>query len=237
MDKPLGFSLIELNISLAAGTLLLAVIFVAYSSTYRAWRQTQAQTNLAEQALVIDTQLRSDMAMAGYAGCRRADIASPIKQLSEGALQITHMAADSVAVRFVAGISNTLYLPKRWKLKIGDRLMIADCDHSQIFQIKNLKPAGKFIKVQSATPLKGPCLSNAQVAPLWRIEFYFKPTRGGKFQLLTRLNHHPAVVMADDIQRYHWDTAELAHGIVSLDLELQKNQVSKALRFIYRGMG
>lgn len=152
MRHKLGFSLIELLLSLAISTILVATVLQVLIQNRHSLRQQIFATQLENQLYLAESFLRQALYSAGYAGCKRWDWlinnhAIDFHEVPELLLNTTiqgfHGPGNNDAIKISNADTTVYYLDKtlnpdanlalKNNFSAGQAILISDCHYADVF--------------------------------------------------------------------------------------------------------
>ncbi|MEJ2399462.1 MAG: PilW family protein [Gammaproteobacteria bacterium] len=156
-----GFTLVELMIAIAISAILLLGVVQVFVISRHSYHLDNGLAHAQENARFAVHTMSEDIRMAGYIGCRAANVANILKNNTnylydfDTPYQITQvngsgaLASSSFQLSTTAGLSQF------------DIVMVSDCNQASIFQITNTKPSTNNTVVhQTGTGTPGNCTNN-----------------------------------------------------------------------------
>ena len=209
-------------ISLALSLLLFTLIFQLYLTTQRSIHIQTAFNQIQFDANTAINQLRSSIHKAGYIGCARLSADFPIHGWSNHTLTVRsklHANTEGpISVSYAEGAHISLLEPmrdhsfmlatKQMHYSVGDILIISNCAHADIFQIKQIIVSHGMQKIIPVSPLRYQYDKYSEIARLIQNEYRIE--QGGT--LFVKDIHHRRIALADHIDAMRINATVNQHG-------------------------
>lgn len=237
-----GFMLIELLIALAIGLVIVSVILEIYLTTMRSYHLQSHLNQAQDNAKITIDILTTEIHRAGYIGCARLTADFPVASYSTYTLTpqnkitsphaneivIQHMGLPAAVLLGPVENASILSVSQHVNFKPGHILMIADCKHADIFQVKAVKDVRGTRTIYSTRPLHYHYAQYAEVGQL-EINTYFTADTARKYldgtpvYALYVKNNQGTFELVEGIQRM---TVRYAIRNGSRTVELPANEIT-----------
>ncbi len=191
--KNIGLTLIELMISLTLSVVIGAILFDCYHRAHISLNMQSSIYQLQASANTVFDAIVSEIQQAGYIGCAHIMPGFPIYSDGEDALSINnqlevkdnyfisrHASYINVALIQQSNNLHTLYVGDEIKFKTRDKLIISDCLHAEIFQVRKIYHLQHQQKLETLTPLHSMFAEGAEIA-YFEVNRYFVAPSTHKF--------------------------------------------------------
>ena len=220
-----GTIIIELMLALAISFSILLLLFQLSLTTQKSYHAQAALTQLQYNANNAIDILRASIHDAGYIGCPRLTPEFPLHSISRhpfnaqnkiqaasnGPLLVRHAATSHVALLEPMRTRSLLQTDQRVEFEKNEIVIISDCAHAEIFQIKNIYRARDKQSILSSTNLHYRYGQNSEVAHWVQDEF----------QVVRSRNKNPNKLVVNDINR---ETDIIADGVDAMHIDVTINQ-------------
>ena len=218
-----GAILIELMITITLSLLLLTTLLQLYLTSMRSLHIQSALFDMQHQARTTIAILRESIHRAGYIGCAKLTTGFPIQQDAPYSMtaytklqsgnqnSITVRYADFSHVTLTENMHDRRYLQAtlEHRYKPGDILIISNCQHADIFQVKKILFSHHVQRMLSVHPLHHHYKKESEIARFHIDTFYIEKN---KQQL-------PALFLRDIYHR----TTQLVTGIADMQFMFTVN--------------
>lgn len=207
-----GITLIELLIAMSLSLWLLGTLSISYCYMVRNHQLQVKFIKKHEDTKIAFNILRREIQLAGFIGCPRLTVEFLLYNPTSYALTVNNQVqiesgySDTLTVRhrsiaenqLVVDMlaNNELYMTNHYPVSVGDTLLISDCSHVDIFEVKGVSHRGNWQKITSKQALQFNYAKNALVGFLEINTFIVKE---GKLYRRDIKKHHEEMV--ESIQR------------------------------------
>jgi len=233
----LGFSLIELMITISISCLLLNCLMMVFLFAKKNYQAQLGLNSIQENLRTTSQLLSADIRLAGYIGCAAWTSTFPFKNdlpivLSEKNKIEPYVTAemkentDGISVAHLSENSDYLIKDMRsYRLLTvdggesfhnDDYLLISDCKTAEVFRVKSIMvKAGGLQEVTPWHPLKNKYLKHAQVGRFERNSYYI-----GKTDRMDRNGRPIYSLYMNDINAYKQEIIDHAEEMkIDIDVE------------------
>lgn len=229
-----GITLVELMISLVIGLILISLLFKIYITAHRSY---QLQTDLnyirhgADRTIAV---LSSELKQAGYIGCLKLnndfpDIdyssyhlnANNKIEIHDHMLVVQHASYQHAMLLSMQSV-NILLANRDVLFSTGDYVIISDCNHAELMQIKSIKQNAQYQFIESVKPLQHSYNQTAELSLFIVNRFYIADTH--------RRYTNGQPIYALFIKDIHQQTSEVVEGVHNMDIK--NNKMSVAIDFV-----
>lgn len=161
MKSAKAFSLSEILIAMALGSMIALVLLQLYQQHNQAYQYQVAMSNATQAGMLASLQMQSVIQRAGYVGCLSLanqhiavhddKLAEPIQAMQiipvqqlplaiakivlndSEALQVSYMSEDYVVLQEDMQSTHYLAVSEAAQYHAGDRLIVSNCGHADIF--------------------------------------------------------------------------------------------------------
>jgi type IV pilus assembly protein PilW len=222
-----GTILIEVLISALIGIALIGSMFEIYITSQQSFRLQSALNQLQENAKTAANIISTEIHRAGYIGCAKLTDDFPVRAYQHYSITPQNKLSttnDTITIRY-AGLNNVeLVSPmKSLSMLLADNsvifkknniLIISDCRHAEIFQVKNVSVWNHIQKIVSTMPLH---------------DFYNQHAEISRFEI----NHIYTAHSALYLENIHHSKIRLVDGVESIQVlsgrEIILNVASQSL--------
>jgi prepilin-type N-terminal cleavage/methylation domain-containing protein len=175
--KNSGMTLIELMISLTLGLLLSAILFDCYQHAQGSLKMQSTVYRLQVASSAVLDAIAHEIQQAGYIGCAHLMPGFPLKgdgeynmttinqlQVKDNYFISRHASYLNVALIEQASNLRTLYVGDEIDFEPGNRLIISDCLHAEIFQVAKVFHLQHKLRIDSVVPLHSRFAEDAEIA-------------------------------------------------------------------------
>lgn len=199
-----GFSLLELLVSIFLITLLLTLVIQHFLIAKKQYNKAEILLNQVFEEQLVESVIRNSVHSAGFTPCLPLDalisesmpagkplVAIEIKHDSENnaELHVNRMNINFSKVNAISG-SMVLHIAQPLSLKIGQRVLIADCYHAEVREVQNLQRVNTQYMVRLNAPLRFNYDNHETYLGEWIEEMFFiQNNKRGKRALFYRREH------------------------------------------------
>lgn len=146
-----GFMLIELMIAVGLSAIVSSIVIDLYLASLHGYQLQSDLATIQNNMINAESILKSEIQLAGNVGCAKLTDEFPIAQDSTFTLTPENklsVSASEFTVRYGKFVGNqltqsmldheTLFVSHHKKFNKNDVLIISDCQHAEIFEIKNI---------------------------------------------------------------------------------------------------
>jgi prepilin-type N-terminal cleavage/methylation domain-containing protein len=140
-----GMTLIELLIAMLISLFILSMVTTIYVASEKNQQIQIALTTIQENARIAIESLRIDLHLAGNMGCGRLRADFPLKNVdltpankiiaTEHTITIRGASAEKADLLETMQAEDILYVSSEPRFKVGDVVMISNCDSAEVFSI------------------------------------------------------------------------------------------------------
>ncbi len=213
--KIAGFSLVEMMVALTISLILSALLLNHYVDANGALSMQTSMYHLQEVVNISNDVITQEIQQAGYIGCAKLAPGFPIRHYQQysltyaNQLMVTgesiisrHASSLHAALLSISADKKSLYVSDNISFKPNDILIISDCQHAEIFKVKNIFHLNQQIKVETIAPLDGDFSVNTEVA-------YFESNR----LFLKKLSKNKKALFIEDVNLFH---RQITEGVEAL---------------------
>lgn len=216
-----GMTLIELLICLALEIFLLGLLCSMYLFNQNCHHWQSMLIKMQDNAQTTINLLTSNIKKSGYIGCARLTKDFPL--ISSVPTILTAMnklvgAANEITVQFmefpgaylIQETAENLIISSHLNIKIGDLLLISDCKHAEIFQVKDYHVNKQTQIITPVSALKFHFDQFAEIGHLQINKFFISKTN--------RFDQNGKVIYGLFLQENMHDKFELVDGIENMNI-------------------
>ena len=192
MRRQSGLTLIELMLAMTLGLLLISVMLEMYLASQRSYRLQMALSLIQENAKTVIDSLTSDIRKAGYIGCAQLTTdfpaifyvpysITPHNKLTgnDAELIVRYVEPNGIVLKESMVDDTTLYTSSERHLSVGDRVVISDCGHAELFQIEEIVLSGGRQMIIPTHPLQHRYKQDAEIGRLVINHYFIAKTKQG----------------------------------------------------------
>jgi len=223
-----GMILMELMLAAALGLLIVSAILKIYLVSQQSFRLQTSINQIQDNAKIAIKILSSEIHLAGYIGCPKLTDDFPLvaitypltvkNKLIGTPTSITARHASLNNVALIKSMSNRsmLEVSDQIHFKKNNILIVSDCKHVEIFQIKNIIYSHGVERIIPATPLHYLFKSYAEVARYEVNHFFVSSTK--------RNDAYGKPIYGLYVKDLQGNTVRLVEGINALNIQYIMNQ-------------
>ena len=182
VHRQLGLSLVELLIAVALGSVVLIALVELLISNQQSYSVQQSMSRLHENARIALQLLSYEIQGAGYQGCVKANANTAIKMGEEIVVENDQISIAKMSV-VTADLLQDMKQPDQLSiaaipgLKVGDVMIVSDCQHSESFTLKKLRKLKDGYVLTTDKHLSKLYHNAAQVAEYQHDSYFVKSTK------------------------------------------------------------
>lgn len=178
---------------MTAGLILLNILMLSYITIKHNYQQQAAINVIKENGQTVAHILGHDIRLAGYIGCLRLSSDTPIlshinttlsfdKKIQSEKIQYAGNTIDTIVIQHAESAPETLLhtmnTTSNMDLTInhpfykGDILLISDCNHVEIFQVKEATYTTNSQTLTATTPLKTYFKEKSEISKLVKNRYF-----------------------------------------------------------------
>jgi type IV pilus assembly protein PilW len=190
LNRRLGFSLLEIMLTLLLSSILLATVMSAYSNITKIYKAEITLANFQDNARLASYILMQNIRNSGYGGCAKTNIKDGIrgydvnhlpfylrdKSIVTGSDTLVIKKADANITSLtqnVATKSSSIKVKNNPATQSNAWLLISDCEHADLVAAKNF--TGNTISL-TTTVSHAYKMADAEVAQFNEISYFISPT-------------------------------------------------------------
>lgn len=241
-NRSTGITLIEFMIGCVLTLILLGILFSIGFSAQKIFQQQQTMLMIQNDINEIKNIFSENIHQAGFIGCAKLTDNFPVKNGSSILLQKANRIApygEGFQTWYAADGNVSLYKNMRQSailivstdspIRVGDVLIISDCQTMDVFVIKKIQTEKHAIKITAKTSLSKLYDTNAAIFLLANNAFYVVDTKDGARGLFWRDQHNQKIELSHRIKKmdvaYDMDAENNMRG-VSIHLQIAANFIS-----------
>lgn len=188
----MGFSLIELMLSITLSSVLLTCLMTLFLTAIKNIELESTFARMENNALVIQNIFNQNIEAAGYIGCAKYNNDFPLANHTEIIFNPISKTPDSLTTRYgnFTGASlikpmasdSILYVKNIFPIHEGDTFLISDCKRADIFQVESITKNDDMIKIKSSSPLSNHYDTDATLRELVVKQFYIDATHSSLYE-------------------------------------------------------